>query len=248
MPFSAAEATNRRAKSASTGREPTRKRPRSASPSGVFTRAFSARMRSHGLSTPRLTAAVEAAAAGDLEIREAGAVEDLREPELLGGRHLARERLLPEQADGRVGEGRHGRDLTAPQDVASARRRAASIAARPSRRPALEHGRRPRLDERPTPLGHRAGSLRRPEARRSRRVRRAGIRARAHVRGAARDADQSAVRLRSTRGATAVRLAVGDQRQQRRGRRGRGAARARPRDVESGRGRLAGALAHVRRR
>ena len=36
IPLSAAEATKRRAKSASTGREPTRKRPRSASPSGVF--------------------------------------------------------------------------------------------------------------------------------------------------------------------------------------------------------------------
>ena len=35
MPFSAAEATNRFATSASTGREPTRKRPRSAIPSGV---------------------------------------------------------------------------------------------------------------------------------------------------------------------------------------------------------------------
>ena len=64
-------------------------------------------MRSQGLSTPRLTAAVEAAAAGDLEVREAGPVEDLGEPELVGGRHPARERLLAEQADGRVGEGRH---------------------------------------------------------------------------------------------------------------------------------------------
>src|SRR5215467_9695049 len=56
MPFSAADATKRRANSVSTGREPTRKRPRSASPSGVLTRALSARIRSHGLSTPRLTA------------------------------------------------------------------------------------------------------------------------------------------------------------------------------------------------
>src|SRR3954470_8139923 len=55
MPFSAAEATKRWAKSASTGLVPTRKRPRSASPSGVLTRALSARIRSHGLSTPRLT-------------------------------------------------------------------------------------------------------------------------------------------------------------------------------------------------
>src|SRR5262245_11120429 len=57
MPFAAADATKRREKSASTGREPTRKRPRKASPSGVLTRALSARIRSHGLSTPRLTAA-----------------------------------------------------------------------------------------------------------------------------------------------------------------------------------------------
>src|SRR5439155_24402782 len=42
---------------ASTGLVPTRKRPRSASPSGVLTRALSARIRSHGLSTPRWTAA-----------------------------------------------------------------------------------------------------------------------------------------------------------------------------------------------
>ena len=46
---------------------------------------------------------VEAAAARDLEIREAGLVEDLREPELLGGRNPPRERLLPEQANRRVG-------------------------------------------------------------------------------------------------------------------------------------------------
>ena len=39
-----------------TGREPTRKRPRSASPSGVVVRLLSARMRSQGLSTPRRTA------------------------------------------------------------------------------------------------------------------------------------------------------------------------------------------------
>src|SRR5207253_791399 len=57
MPLAAAEATKRRAKSASTGREPTRKRPRSARPRGVLTRALRARIRSHGLSTPRLTAA-----------------------------------------------------------------------------------------------------------------------------------------------------------------------------------------------
>ena len=56
MPLSAAEETKRRTKSPSTGREPTRKRPRSAIPSGVFVRAWMARIRSHGLSTPRRTA------------------------------------------------------------------------------------------------------------------------------------------------------------------------------------------------
>src|SRR5205823_2349742 len=53
----AAGAVKRGEKSASTGRVPTRKRARSASPSGVLTRALRARIRSHGLSTPRLTAA-----------------------------------------------------------------------------------------------------------------------------------------------------------------------------------------------
>ncbi len=56
MPLWAALATKRRAKSPPTGREPTRKRPRSASASGVDVRALSARIRSHGLSTPRRTA------------------------------------------------------------------------------------------------------------------------------------------------------------------------------------------------
>ena len=56
MPFSAAVATKRRIVSPSKGREPTRKRPRSAIASGVSTRALSARIRSHGLSMPRLTA------------------------------------------------------------------------------------------------------------------------------------------------------------------------------------------------
>ena len=57
MPFSAAHATKRRTMSGETGFEPTRKRPRSASPSGVVVRASIARIRSHGLSTPRRTAA-----------------------------------------------------------------------------------------------------------------------------------------------------------------------------------------------
>ena len=57
MPLWAALATNRAAPDRRrTGREPTRKRPRRASASGVDVRSFSARMRSHGLSTPRRTA------------------------------------------------------------------------------------------------------------------------------------------------------------------------------------------------
>src|SRR5262245_55983923 len=57
MPFSAAHDTNRPTMSALTGREPTRKRPRRAIPSGVDTRDLIARMRSHGLSTRRRTVA-----------------------------------------------------------------------------------------------------------------------------------------------------------------------------------------------
>ena len=56
MPLSAAHATNRLARSTPTGREPTRKRPRRAIARGVVVRALSARIRSHGLSTPRRTA------------------------------------------------------------------------------------------------------------------------------------------------------------------------------------------------
>src|SRR5207248_6587573 len=66
-----------------------------------------------------LDGGVEAAAAGDLQIGEAGTVENLRERELLGRRHPPGERLLSEQADGRVGEGRHAGDLTALQATAS---------------------------------------------------------------------------------------------------------------------------------
>ena len=50
---------------------------------------------------------VEDAAAGHLEVREPGAVEDVGELQHLGGRHAPRERLLPEEADGRVGQSRH---------------------------------------------------------------------------------------------------------------------------------------------
>ena len=57
MPFSAAQETKRPTMSPLTGREPTRKRPRSAIPSGVDTRALIARIRSHGLSTRRRTVA-----------------------------------------------------------------------------------------------------------------------------------------------------------------------------------------------
>ncbi len=56
MPLSAAEATKRRTKSTPTGRDPTRNLPRRAIASGVSVRALIARIRSHGLSTPRLTA------------------------------------------------------------------------------------------------------------------------------------------------------------------------------------------------
>ena len=45
-------------------------------PSGVFVLALSARIRSHGLPTPRRKR-VEDTSAGDLEVREAGAVEKL---------------------------------------------------------------------------------------------------------------------------------------------------------------------------
>ena len=55
---------------------------------------------------------VEDAAARDLEAREAGSVEDLRDAKHLGGRQLPREGLLREQADGRVDELRHGGDLS----------------------------------------------------------------------------------------------------------------------------------------
>src|ERR671928_157671 len=66
IPLSAAEATKRCAKSAPTGREPTRKRPRSAIASGVFVRALSARIRSQGLSTPQLVSNEQLQAANGL--------------------------------------------------------------------------------------------------------------------------------------------------------------------------------------
>ena len=50
---------------------------------------------------------VEATAARDLEVGEPGGVEDLGEPQLLGDRHDARQRLLAEQPDRGVDERRH---------------------------------------------------------------------------------------------------------------------------------------------
>ena len=50
---------------------------------------------------------VEDAAARDLEVGEARTVEDLRDPQHLAGRQLARERVLREQADGGVDDLRH---------------------------------------------------------------------------------------------------------------------------------------------
>jgi hypothetical protein len=55
---------------------------------------------------------VEDTAARDLEAREAGTVEDLRDAKHLGRGQLSRKGLLREQADGRVDELRHG--LTLP--------------------------------------------------------------------------------------------------------------------------------------
>ena len=55
---------------------------------------------------------VEDAAAGDLEAGEAGRVEHLGEPQELGRRHLAGERLLREQANGGVDQPRHVVDPT----------------------------------------------------------------------------------------------------------------------------------------
>ena len=61
---------------------------------------------------PALDGRLEVAAARDLEVREPGAVEDLGEPELLGRGNTPRERLLPEQANRRIGERRHGAEPT----------------------------------------------------------------------------------------------------------------------------------------
>ena len=57
---------------------------------------------------PAADGAVEDAAAGDLEVREAGPVEELGEAQEIRRRHQAGERLLAEDADRRVDEARHG--------------------------------------------------------------------------------------------------------------------------------------------
>ena len=119
MPFSAAEATKRREKSASTGREPTRKRPRSASPSGVLTRALSARIRSHGLSTPRLTAASKQPPPETSRYAKPALSRISASRSCSAAGNPPGERLLPEQANGRVGERRHARSL--PRETRASR-------------------------------------------------------------------------------------------------------------------------------
>ena len=111
MPFSAAEATKRRTKSAPTGREPTRKRPRSARPSGVDVRDFSARMRSHGLSTPRRTAVSKTPPPETSSSAKPApsSTSAIRSSSPVG--HPPGERLLREQANGGVDEPRHVRRL-----------------------------------------------------------------------------------------------------------------------------------------
>ena len=108
MPLSAAQATNRRAKSPCTGREPTRKRPRTASASGVFVRAFSARMRSHGLSTPRRTAASKTPPPETSRYANPAPSRISATSKQVGGRHESGERLLREHADRGIDEARHG--------------------------------------------------------------------------------------------------------------------------------------------
>ena len=107
MPFSAAEATKRRDEvgvdraradeEAAAQRQPERRLDARLERADPLPRALDA----------ALDRGVEAAAARDLEVREAGAVEDLCEPQQLGGGNPPGERLLAEQADRRVGERRH---------------------------------------------------------------------------------------------------------------------------------------------
>jgi hypothetical protein len=56
--------------------------------------------------------AVEAAPAGDLEVGEAGAVEDLGDEQLVGRRQAAGEGILAEQPDRRVRKARYGGSLS----------------------------------------------------------------------------------------------------------------------------------------
>ena len=54
---------------------------------------------------------VEDASAGDLEVGEPRAVEDLRQLQEIGGGHRPRERLLPKQPDRGVHQHRHARSV-----------------------------------------------------------------------------------------------------------------------------------------
>ena len=65
-------------------------------------------MRSHGLSTARLTSAWKHAAAPDLETRVPGPVQLGGQAQQARGADGACVRLLGEQADGAVDEMRHG--------------------------------------------------------------------------------------------------------------------------------------------
>ena len=58
---------------------------------------------------------VEDTPSGNLEIREAGAVENLGEPEQVGGRDPPGQRFLAEQADRRIDERRHPERVTRPR-------------------------------------------------------------------------------------------------------------------------------------
>ena len=58
---------------------------------------------------------VEDTTSGNLEIREAGAVENFGEPEQVGGRDPPGQRFLAEQADRRIDERRHPERVTRPR-------------------------------------------------------------------------------------------------------------------------------------
>ncbi len=88
---------------------------------------------------PAPDGSVEDTAARDLEAAEAGAVEDLRDPQHLTGRHHARERLLREQPDRRVVELRHGGSLPPSAGRLRARTSSLELLASPVRRDSLVH-------------------------------------------------------------------------------------------------------------